>query len=168
MSLSLVIDKFNSPRRNLRNPADPLTYGLFVRERGPIDTDYYYQIGLTEKQAHAIAGEHTDIYFRHNRSHDLTREPQDLVIKRVQDRKPKQLAWTLEIGGEEAGYVGDDLVRYLIDLSHPVFEPNEPNWKTRDIERIDDAIADHRSSIEDLEERKAAMLAEMEGETPSP
>lgn len=167
MSLSLIIKKFDSPRRNALNESDPLTHGLFLHDDDPDDTYDYYQIGLTEKQAHAIAGEHTGIYFGSNRIYNPMREPQPILIKRVQDRKPKRLAWAMEIGDEHAGYVNDDLVRYLIDLSHPVFEPGEPNWKTRDIERIDDKIADHLSSIEDLEEKKAEMLAKMEGEAPS-
>lgn len=137
----------------LKNTATGV-FRLFKRIHDLGGTDHVPLIRLTEKQAAAISGDHTAIP-RPTELRDVKVDPQDIRIIRTPNRTPGQRPWIAMIGDEQASYLDDDIVRDLIDLTVPVFEPGQPDWASREIEDIEDKIAEHENQIEVLRKKRA-------------
>ncbi|MEP3666550.1 MAG: hypothetical protein ABJN42_07430 [Roseibium sp.] len=132
--------------------------------------DRTHLVSLTMPQAYAITGDHTNL--RMNASDErsgLGFEKKDLHVCRVpmESREPNTRAWYLQTGGETIGFVTDDTVRLLQEHAIVHFEPDQPNWETREIEVMDDEIHNLQEKIENVEERRAAALAKMADDSPS-
>ena len=95
---------------------------------------------LTEAQAAAIAGRKNRIHPGFGTGISASENPADLEILRIAPEKPNSEVWKLRIAGEDVTTLSDRQVEILIEMSTPVFEPGQPDWQTRDAEKIDDEI----------------------------
>lgn len=81
-------------------------------------------------------------------------EGQPLRILKLKEWIKPDAAWEGFIGDRSVGFFGDDIVRILAEEAHPVFEPGEPDWDLREIEKIDDRISALKAEIGVLEEER--------------
>lgn len=127
------------------------------------ETNYDTLLRVTEDQAQRIVGAHTGIYPLFTEDDALpSPPPETLSIQRRQDRPAFTRSWILFAGEEQLGFVSDEAVRLLQKHAIVAFEPGEQNWKTREIEIIDDKLQALMEKKEELEHQKAVLLHDID------
>lgn len=149
--------------------------GFMLAERvhGPADTDYNPIIRLEDREAHAIAGQHTGIHFLFDVAPPA--EPVEMLplrIEPVPDREPGTRPWRFRIGddlvtrsrdGEEIPLrLTDDHVMALIDYAQPILPPGEPDWDRRKVEVYEEKAEALRILAHEAAEKATSLRAAWE------
>lgn len=159
----------------IRHSGRPDLYAIALRSHDMGGTDYETLITLERKDALAIAGPHTGLYFLFDdvpTPAEREAEKHALVIERIPDRKPGTLAWRMRIGGEIAArvdyrdgvrkmlHLSDGDVKTLMEHIRVEFADGPPDWELRSVEDMEDrAIRMEREAAEARENASAARAA---------
>lgn len=159
----------------LRNGYTPGHVSIAIRTHDMGGVDYEVVAVLEKKDAAAIAGNHTGLYFQFDKPelHEGV-EKHPLVIERVPDREPGERAWRMRIGGELAMRVdrvdgirkelrlGDGAVKELIEHARVEFADGPPDWGLRHVEDLEDRAIEMERKAAEVREKATAARAHWE------
>lgn len=143
------------------------TLGMVTEDNGAVHFERFLRLS----PAHALALLQGDAGigqtgFRFSRVNEHV-PAQQMQIRKVVNHEPGTRPWALYVGDELAGRISDEHVRALIEHANPVLEPDQPNWKVREMEDIEHQInllygniSHINESIAQFQERHARLAQE--------